>query len=113
MAGPDLARLCWAQLADAAEEVERDLLLTGITAIEDKLQDGVPAAIQTLLMGGIKVRVATARVAILFRVQRAHFIGSKAVWVAPPPHALLNRRCWNMSTFMKPTCRAAGPLRCV
>ena len=59
MAGRDLGRLCGAQLADAAEEVERDLLLTGITAIEDKLQDGVPAAIQTLLMGGIKVRAAT------------------------------------------------------
>ena len=36
--------------------VERDLELTGITAIEDKLQAGVPAAIETMLMAGIKVR---------------------------------------------------------
>ena len=43
------------QLAAAAEEVERDLVLTGITAIEDKLQAGVPAAIETMLMAGIKV----------------------------------------------------------
>ena len=37
------------------EEVERDLDLVGVSAIEDKLQDGVPAAIQTLLDAGIKV----------------------------------------------------------
>ena len=37
------------------EEVERDLELVGVSAIEDKLQDGVPAAIQTLLDAGIKV----------------------------------------------------------
>ena len=34
--------------------MERELQLSGITAIEDKLQDGVPATIQTLLMAGIK-----------------------------------------------------------
>lgn len=38
-------------------EVEQDLELVGVSAIEDKLQDGVPAAIQTLLDAGIKVRV--------------------------------------------------------
>ncbi len=48
-------RCALAQLAAAAEEVERDLQLTGITAIEDKLQAGVPAAIETILMAGIKV----------------------------------------------------------
>ena len=37
------------------EEVEKDLELVGVSAIEDKLQDGVPAAIQTLLDAGIKV----------------------------------------------------------
>jgi len=36
--------------------VEKELKLTGITAIEDKLQAGVPATIETLLMAGIKVR---------------------------------------------------------
>lgn len=38
-------------------QVERDLELIGVTAIEDKLQDGVPAAIQTLLDAGVKVCV--------------------------------------------------------
>ena len=36
-------------------QVETDLELVGVTAIEDKLQDGVPAAIQTLLDAGMKV----------------------------------------------------------
>lgn len=43
-------------LDKAAELIERDLLLLGATAIEDKLQDGVPDTIHTLQMAGIKVR---------------------------------------------------------
>ncbi|KAK9810005.1 hypothetical protein WJX72_003251 [[Myrmecia] bisecta] len=46
-------------LAQLAQEVEADLDLVGCTAIEDKLQDGVPAAIQSLLSAGIKVWVIT------------------------------------------------------
>ena len=42
------------------EEVETDLELVGVSAIEDKLQDGVPAAIQTLLDAGIKVNCDTS-----------------------------------------------------
>ena len=42
----------------AAEIIERDLQLLGATAIEDKLQDGVPDAIHTLQQAGIKVRIA-------------------------------------------------------
>jgi phospholipid-transporting ATPase len=42
-------------LADLAAEVEADLELVGISAIEDKLQDGVPEAIQTLLDAGMRV----------------------------------------------------------
>lgn len=44
------------QIAESAEEVEANLELTGVTAIEDKLQDGVPATIQTLLAARIKAR---------------------------------------------------------
>ena len=36
--------------------MEADLELVGVTAIEDKLQSGVPEAIQTLLDAGIKVK---------------------------------------------------------
>ncbi|XP_045501298.1 probable phospholipid-transporting ATPase IM isoform X1 [Colias croceus] len=41
------------------EEIETDLLLMGVTAIEDKLQDGVPETIANLSMAGIKIWVLT------------------------------------------------------
>jgi len=37
--------------------IEKDMFLLGATAIEDKLQDGVPDTIHTLQMAGIKVRL--------------------------------------------------------
>jgi magnesium-transporting ATPase (P-type) len=46
-------------LAAVASEVEAGLTLVGVTAIEDKLQDGVPEAVATLLDAGIKVWVIT------------------------------------------------------
>ncbi|KAJ7228736.1 hypothetical protein GGX14DRAFT_414568 [Mycena pura] len=42
-----------------SEELERDLRLLGATAIEDKLQDGVPETIADLKRAGIKIWVAT------------------------------------------------------
>ncbi|KAI9220298.1 hypothetical protein BC828DRAFT_405948 [Blastocladiella britannica] len=47
------------ELDKAAELIERDLVLIGATAIEDKLQDGVPETIATLAMAGIKIWVLT------------------------------------------------------
>lgn len=43
-------------LAALAVEIEADLEMVGVTAIEDKLQEGVPAAIQSLLNAGMKVQ---------------------------------------------------------
>ena len=43
----------------AAELIEKDLFLLGATAIEDKLQDGVPDTIATLAQAGIKLWVLT------------------------------------------------------
>ncbi|KAJ3395913.1 hypothetical protein HDU92_004588 [Lobulomyces angularis] len=43
----------------AAELIEKDLFLLGATAIEDKLQDGVPETIATLAQAGIKIWVLT------------------------------------------------------
>ena len=43
----------------AAELIEHDFYLLGATAIEDKLQDGVPDTIHTLQTAGIKVWVLT------------------------------------------------------
>jgi phospholipid-transporting ATPase len=45
-------------LDNVAELIEKDLLLLGATAIEDKLQDGVPDAIHTLQQAGIKVHLS-------------------------------------------------------
>ncbi|KAF9169293.1 hypothetical protein BGX21_001159 [Mortierella sp. AD011] len=42
-----------------AEEIEKDLTLIGATAIEDKLQEGVPDSIAALREAGIKVWVLT------------------------------------------------------
>ncbi|CAG0915171.1 unnamed protein product [Notodromas monacha] len=41
------------------EEIERDMSLIGATAIEDKLQDGVPQTIANLAQAGIKIWVLT------------------------------------------------------
>ncbi|GJQ74496.1 hypothetical protein Trydic_g21365 [Trypoxylus dichotomus] len=41
------------------EEIERDMILLGVTAIEDKLQDGVPQTISNLILAGMKVWVLT------------------------------------------------------
>ena len=41
------------------EELEQNLILVGATAIEDKLQDGVPQTIANLGLAGIKVWVLT------------------------------------------------------
>jgi P-type E1-E2 ATPase len=43
----------------AAELIEKDMTLMGATAIEDKLQDGVPESIALLAKAGIKLWVLT------------------------------------------------------
>ncbi|KAI3733581.1 hypothetical protein L6452_13025 [Arctium lappa] len=47
------------KLDEVAELIEKDLTLIGCTAIEDKLQEGVPACIETLSRAGIKIWVLT------------------------------------------------------
>lgn len=47
------------KLSEVYEEIEQDLMLIGSTAIEDKLQDGVPEAIANLARAGIKIWVLT------------------------------------------------------
>ena len=42
-----------------SEDVERDLVLLGCTAIEDKLQDGVPQAIKAMAEANIRLWVLT------------------------------------------------------
>jgi phospholipid-translocating ATPase len=47
------------KMDDVASEIEQQLRLVGATAIEDKLQDGVPETIADLKKAGIKIWVAT------------------------------------------------------
>lgn len=47
------------KLDAVADKIERDLTLLGGTAIEDRLQDGVPDAIQLLAQAGVKLWVLT------------------------------------------------------
>ncbi|ETN39572.1 uncharacterized protein HMPREF1541_05798 [Cyphellophora europaea CBS 101466] len=47
------------ELDKAAEIIERDFFFLGATAIEDRLQDGVPETISTLQTAGIKIWVLT------------------------------------------------------
>ncbi|KAF6763652.1 phospholipid-translocating ATPase [Ephemerocybe angulata] len=46
-------------IEEVSDELERDLRLLGATAIEDRLQDGVPETIADLKKAGIKIWVAT------------------------------------------------------
>ena len=46
-------------IAAASEKIESDMDLIGATAVEDKLQEGVPEAIESLSNAGIKVWVLT------------------------------------------------------
>ncbi|KAH9523120.1 Phospholipid-transporting ATPase IA [Bulinus truncatus] len=47
------------KLEEAAELIEKDLILLGATAIEDRLQDGVPETIDILSKADIKIWVLT------------------------------------------------------
>ena len=47
------------EIERVSDEVEQQMLLLGATAIEDKLQDGVPEAIADLKKAGIKIWVLT------------------------------------------------------
>lgn len=47
------------KLDEVGELIEKDLILIGCTAIEDKLQEGVPSCIEILSRAGIKIWVLT------------------------------------------------------
>jgi phospholipid-transporting ATPase len=47
------------KLEEVGEEIEKKLRLLGCTAIEDKLQEGVPQCIATLAAAGVRLWVLT------------------------------------------------------
>ncbi|KAI3719942.1 hypothetical protein L6452_20848 [Arctium lappa] len=46
-------------MSEVTDEIEKDLILLGATAVEDKLQKGVPECIDKLAQAGIKIWVLT------------------------------------------------------
>ena len=63
------------KLEAVAELIEKDMELLGATAIEDKLQEGVPDAIASLAEAGIKIWVLTGD-----KEETAINIGCVSVW---------------------------------
>ncbi|MBV96865.1 Phospholipid-transporting ATPase IC, partial [Eschrichtius robustus] len=68
------------------EEIEKDLILLGATAIEDKLQDGVPETISKLAKADIKIWVLT---------------GDKKVLSLPPDNEILLEKKTKRSKILK------------
>lgn len=68
----------------AAEDIEVSLVLLGATAIEDKLQDGVPETIFTLLNAGIKIWVLTGD-----RQETAINIGTSCKLIKPEMNMII------------------------
>ncbi|EGO21270.1 hypothetical protein SERLADRAFT_351381 [Serpula lacrymans var. lacrymans S7.9] len=68
------------------EEMEKDLRLLGATAIEDRLQDGVPETIADLKLAGIKIWVATGD-----KLETAIAIGHSTNLIAPDANVIVIR----------------------
>ncbi|CAK5275664.1 unnamed protein product [Mycena citricolor] len=69
-----------------SEELEKDLRLLGATAIEDKLQDGVPETIADLKRAGIKIWVATGD-----KLETAIAIGKSTNLITPDSNIIIVR----------------------
>lgn len=74
------------RVEEVAGEIEQDLRLLGATAIEDRLQDGVPETIADLKTAGIKVWVATGD-----KLETAIAIGHSTNLIAPDANVIIIR----------------------
>jgi P-type E1-E2 ATPase len=54
------------KMAEAGNEIETGMILLGITAIEDRLQDQVPEVIADLARAGIVLWMLTGRYVLYF-----------------------------------------------
>ncbi|CAG7855112.1 Phospholipid-transporting ATPase DNF1; AltName: Full=Flippase DNF1 [Serendipita indica DSM 11827] len=73
-------------IEQVSDEMERGLRLLGATAIEDKLQDGVPETIADLKRAGIKIWVATGD-----KLETAISIGYSTNLIAPDSNLIVVR----------------------
>jgi phospholipid-transporting ATPase len=71
-------------IAESAARIEKDLHLLGATAIEDKLQAGVPASIALLAKAGIKIWVLTGD-----KQETAIEIGKACLLLTPEQKAMV------------------------
>ena len=65
------------EIEKANDQVEHSLRILGATALEDKLQEGVPEAIETLHQAGIKLWILTGtsyRTSSGWHVAEIHFL---------------------------------------
>ncbi|KAL0946504.1 hypothetical protein HGRIS_012720 [Hohenbuehelia grisea] len=74
------------RIESVSNELEQDLRLLGATAIEDRLQDGVPEAIADLKKAGIKIWVATGD-----KLETAIAIGHSTNLIAPESNIIIIR----------------------
>ncbi|KAG9001427.1 hypothetical protein FRB94_004792 [Tulasnella sp. JGI-2019a] len=74
------------EIAKVSDEIEQNLRLLGSTAIEDKLQDGVPETIAELKRAGIKVWVLTGD-----KLETAIAIGQTTNLIAPSSNVIIVR----------------------
>ncbi|WFD26226.1 P-type phospholipid transporter [Malassezia nana] len=74
------------QMEELASEIEQEYILLGATAIEDRLQDGVPETIADLKRAGINIWVATGD-----KLETAIAIGYSTMLLAPDMNLLVIR----------------------
>ena len=86
-----------AKVDEASENIEKNLFLLGATAIEDKLQEGVPDSIATLSAANIKIWVLTGD-----KQETAINIGDKPATSTTCTHSFLrvNRSFYSMFLFI-------------
>ncbi|KAF9532881.1 phospholipid-translocating ATPase [Crepidotus variabilis] len=75
-----------AKIEAVSDEIEHDLRLLGATAIEDRLQDGVPETIADLKAAGIKIWVATGD-----KLETAIAIGHSTNLISPESNIIVIR----------------------
>ncbi|KHJ46745.1 phospholipid-translocating P-type ATPase, flippase [Trichuris suis] len=96
-----------AKLAAVAELIEKDLKLLGATAIEDKLQDGVPETIASLLRADIKLWMLTGD-----KQETAVNIGYSCQLLTPGMALLfVDKNDYEVLTFFAPHCQASVTLQ--
>lgn len=73
------------EIEKACEMIEGGLTILGATALEDKLQEGVPEAIAQLHKAGLKLWILTGRSSSrVIQLHRADSLGSQATSYRPP-----------------------------